>query len=46
MDFGRTAAKTSKNELKSSASLRPFGLPFPATPSTPWFRELWVNASK
>jgi hypothetical protein len=45
MDFGRNAAiRTS--EAKSGASPRLSGLPFSAAFSTPWFRELWVNASK
>ena len=43
MDFGRT--KAAAVALTSEATSGPSRLPLSA-PATPWFRELWVNASK
>jgi len=43
MDLGRTKSAAAVALLEATS--RPTGLPFSA-PATPWFRELWVNASK
>ena len=43
MDLGRTKSAAAAALLEATS--RPSGLPFSA-PATPWFRELWVNASK
>lgn len=48
MDFGKTkfaAATTAAVVLTLEATSSPSGLPFSAL-ATPWFRKLWVNASK